>query len=152
MTLRQQPCHISVEHTAPHRRGGPHPTGGAGDKARNHDIIATSNKRQQPYHTISVEHTAPQGGAGPTKKTTGPTSQGGGKGRGQTRPGGGNTNPNSSLEGQEPFTLINLYAAAYLIMFCWLWVTTHPINIRVGVARQETNSMICCWLLMPIQI
>ena len=60
---RQQPYHISVEHTAPHRGGG--------DKAHNDDI--TTNKRQQPYHT-SVEHT---GGAGPTKKTTGATPQGG---------------------------------------------------------------------------
>ena len=70
--------HISVEHTAPHRRGGanhndhrPHPTGGGGDKARNDDI--TADKRQQPYHT-SVEN------------TTGPTPQG--RGRGQTRPDG----------------------------------------------------------------
>ena len=79
---RQQPYHISVEHTAPHRQGGanqndhrPHPTGGGGDKACNDDI--TTNKRQQPYHT-SVEHTAPHRRAGPTNKITGPTPQGGG--------------------------------------------------------------------------
>ena len=81
---RRQTYHISVEHTALHRRGGanhndhrPHPTGGGGDKARNDDI--TTNKRQQPYHT-SVDHTAPHRRGGPTKKTTGPTPQGGGGG------------------------------------------------------------------------
>ena len=97
------PYHISVEHTAPHRRGGanqndhrPHPTGGGGDKARNDDI--TTNKRQQPYHT-SVEHTAPpQAGRGQPKRPQAPLHRGGwgeegtrpnktrrGKQQGQTR-------------------------------------------------------------------
>ena len=48
-------------------------------------LLLTSGSK--PYHT-SVEHTAPPtGGAGPTKKTTGPTPQRG-RGRGETRPNG----------------------------------------------------------------
>ena len=92
---RQQPYHITVEHTAPHRRGGanqndhrPHPTGGGEDKACNDDI--TTNKRQQPYNT-SVEHTAPHRRGGANQKDHRPHSTGGegprrrGKQQGQTR-------------------------------------------------------------------
>ena len=77
---RQQLYYISVEHTAPHRRGGanqndhrPHPIGG-GDKAYNDDI---TYKRQQPYHT-SVKYPAPpQAGRGQPKKNHRPHSIGG---------------------------------------------------------------------------
>ena len=53
---RQQPYHSSVEHTAPHRRGGanqndhrPHPTGGGGDKAK-HD---QTGKATRPNKTTT---------------------------------------------------------------------------------------------------
>ena len=82
LTSGQQPYHIFVEHTAPHRGGG--------DKAHNDDI--TTNKRQQPYHT-SVEHT---GRAGPTKKTTGPTPRGGGGDEAKQGQTGKATTPNKT--------------------------------------------------------
>ena len=96
----QQPYHISVEHTAPHRLGGanqndhrPHPTGGGGDKARNDDIA--TNKWQQPYHT-SVEHTAPhrQGGANP--KDHRPHSTRWGRPNKTTQEDGESTRPNKT--------------------------------------------------------
>ena len=93
--------HIFVEHTAPHRRGGanqndhrPHPTGGVeGTRHVTMTLLLTSGSN----HTIRLP---PTGGAGPTKKTTGPTPQGGGRGRGQTRP-----DPESNKAKQDNYPL-----------------------------------------------
>ena len=77
---RQQPYHISVEHTAPHRRGGanqndhkPHPTGGGGDKVTM-TLLLTSVSN---HINTSVEHTVPpQAGRGQPKRPQAPLHRG----------------------------------------------------------------------------
>ena len=58
----------------------------------------------------------------------------------------GNTNPNPSVDvaGQEPSTLINLYGwLPILLCFAGYGSLLMHSNIRVGVARPETDSTTC---------
>ena len=156
---RQQPYHISVEHTAAHTgwagptktTTGPTPQGGGGgDKARNDDI--TTNKRQQPYHT-SVEHTAPRRRGGANQKHHRPHSTAAGRGRGQTRPDGESNKPKqdnypSDRQGGIPWVggvrggvaalhhiylcvCVCLFVCLFLVCFAYLFVCLSVSVVRL---------------------